>query len=308
MQIYKSLNAIKADHKNAVLVIGNFDGVHRGHQLLIEQAAQKADEIGAKTGLLTFEPHPRTLFRPSDPPFRITPEPVKIRRLSQCPLDFVVSLPFDWDFASQNAQTFIRNVLTDCLEPQMIYIGYDFRFGQMRKGSFQDLEKAGYETIVVSEILDPDGNPYSSSDIRSCLRHGYIHKANDNLGWEWEIQGQVFKGDQRGRELGYPTANIAMINTVHPAYGVYASKVQILDNGEDSPWLNAATNIGIRPMFEVPTGQVEAYILDFDGDLYGKTLRVKPVKLLRGEAKFDSLDALITQMDKDCAEARKILS
>lgn len=308
MIIYKELAKIAPKHQNAVLVIGNFDGIHTGHQQLIEKARAKADALNAPLGLLTFEPHPRELFRPDDPPFRITPEPVKMRRLKKCGLDFVTALAFDWDFASQSPEAFIETVLTHGLAPAHIFIGYDFRFGQMRKGSHVDLTKAGFEVTVIDEITDPDGNSFSSSAIRSCLRHGHLEDANKMLGWEWEIEGAVFKGDQRGRELGYPTANMKLEKTIHPAYGVYASLVQILDDGEDSQWYPAATNIGIRPMFEVPTGQVEAYLLDFDGDLYDKTLRVRPVQHLRGEARFDTLDDLIRQMDEDCRKTETILT
>ena len=304
MKQYKNLNTLSGRHKDSVLVIGNFDGVHIGHQKLITQATGKAHARQKPAGLLTFEPHPRSLFRPDDPPFRITPEAVKMRRLRECGLDFVMSLHFDWDFASQNAGQFIETILDKTLKPSEIFIGHDFRFGQMRKGSYKDLQNAGYSTTVISEITDKNGEAYSSSRIRSALRHGYISQANDSLGWEWEIEGPVFKGDQRGRELGYPTANIALKETIHPAYGVYASLVQI--EGEDT-WRPAATNIGIRPMFEVPTGQLEAYLLDYDADLYDKTIRVKPVRLLRGEAKFNSLDDLVNQMDKDVKKTREVL-
>lgn len=304
MQIYKSLNSFSHQYQGSVLVIGNFDGIHKGHKALIQKAAEAAHEKNRPAGLLTFEPHPRELFRPDDPPFRITPEKVKIRILAHSDLDFVISLPFDWDFASQSPEAFINKVLDNALAPERIIIGKDFRFGQMRKGGYTNLRKAGYKTRAIDDILSENKTPYSSSRIRSLLRHGHIKHANEQLGWEWEIEGQVFKGDQRGRELGYPTANIRLDKTIHPAYGVYASRVQI--EGE-TLWRPAATNIGIRPMYEVETGQVEAYILDFDGDLYGKTLRVKPVQLLRGEAKFDSLESLTDQMNKDCRKTREIL-
>ena len=159
---------------------------------------------------------------------------------------------------------------------------------------------------MIDPINDDKGDIISSSRIREKIRKGKIDEANNLLGWEWEIQGSVFRGDRRGHELGYPTANVLMEETLHPAYGVYATLVQI--EGEEE-WLPAATNIGIRPMFEVPQGQVEAHILDFpDRDIYDKILRVKPVERLRGEAKFNSLDDLIEQMAKDCKAVKQLLS
>ena len=305
MKFYHHLENIDQECHNSYLIIGNFDGIHIGHQELIKKACQFARKDNKKIGLLTFEPHPRSLFRPNDPPFRITPLSLKKERLEQTQLDFVISQPFNWDFASQTPDDFINIVLSKHLKPSLIIVGYDFRFGQMRKGDYKDFEKAGFCVKLIDKISYKDDEAYSSSHIRNLLRYGKIDQANDLLGWEWEMRGCVFKGDQRGRELGYPTANIRLTQTIHPAYGIYATYVQI--EGEDI-WRPAATNIGIRPMFEVQTGQIEAHLLDFDGDLYDKVLRVKPVAFLRGEAKFESLDALIAQMDKDCAKAREILN
>lgn len=260
---------------------------------------------GVSFGVLTFEPHPRKLFRPDDPPFRITPPALKHRLLIDCGVDFIVSLPFDWDFASQSAGIFVQRVLQDALAPSHVFIGFDFRFGQLRKGSAETIEKAGIPVTAFSAVCDGKGEKYSSTAIRQFLRNGDIEAANALLGWTWEMQGAVFRGDRRGHELGYPTANVLLGDTLHPAYGIYATLVQI--EGEDV-WHKAATNIGIRPMFEVKTGQIEAHILDFkDRDIYGRILRIKPVKRLRGEAKFASLEALIAQMDEDCAQARQIL-
>lgn len=304
MQIFQTLDAIKAADTSCVLVIGNFDSVHRGHQEILRQAKALAAEKKFPLGLLTFEPHPRRLFRPDDPSFRLTPFDLKCERLEAAQVDMLFSLPFDWEFASQSAETFIQNVLKTAIAPAHIVVGYDFCFGQLRKGTPQTLKDAGYDVSVIEKIEDAEGELLSSSRIRNLLRKGNVKKANEILGWEWEIRGTVSHGDKRGRELGYPTANVPLGETVHPAYGVYATFVQV--EGEDI-WRPSATNIGIRPMFEAKEGLVEAYIFDFDAEIYGKTLRIKPVKRLRGEAKFDSLDALITQMGEDCKLARDIL-
>ncbi len=304
MQLFETYENIKADTQGCVLVIGNFDGVHRGHRALIECAKTLAARDGLLVGVLTFEPHPRALFRPDEPAFRITSSAIKARRLQEEGVDMLFSLPFDWDFASQAAEGFVQNILLNGLKPAHVIVGYDFRFGQMRKGDPGTIKAAGLPVTIIDEIGD-EGGKYSSSTIRQHLCHGHIDKANDLLGWDWFIEGRVEQGDQRGRDIGYPTANFPLGDSIHPAYGVYAARVQI--EGEDE-WRAAAINIGIRPMFEIPEAQMEAYILDFDQDIYGKILRVQPVEFLRGEAKFDSLEELIAQMDKDCAKAREILS
>ncbi len=307
MKIIKTLHNLTPDDKGCVIAIGNFDGMHRGHQALIARTRALAQQKNLPCGVLTFEPHPRHLFRPDDPPFRITPPALKEQKIRQSGVDILFSLTFDWDFASQSAADFVRHVLEDGLAPAHIVVGADFCFGQLRKGTPQTLEQAGFDVTIADNIANDHQTRISSSAIRQALRHGDLAGAGDLLGWPWEIQGCVVQGDRRGRELGYPTANIALHDTLHPAYGVYAAYVQIADDGTDAPWMRAAVNIGIRPMFALKTGQLEAHILDFDRDIYGKILRVRPVQKLRGEAKFDSLDALIGQIAADCAQVRKIL-
>lgn len=307
MQVFKTFSGLPVTAQGAVIVIGNFDGVHRGHRQLIDLAREKAKALNAPVGVLTFEPHPRALFRPDDPVFRLTPEPVKQNLLAQAGVDILYNLGFDWDFASLSPQQFIDQVITDGLKPAHIIVGQDFCFGQLRKGNTQTLIDAGLSVTVIDKVVDEDGDDVSSSAIRQELRFGNIETANELLGWDWFMEGTVVKGDQRGRTIGYPTANVPLGDTLHPAYGIYATYVQIVEDGEDSAWLPAATNIGIRPMFELQVGQIESYIFDFDRDIYGKALRIKPVKRLRGEAKFENLEALIKQIEADCVEARKIL-
>ncbi len=295
---------IPEEAKNAAVVIGNFDGVHKGHQALLAQAATVAHNIKAPLAVLTFEPHPRELFRPDEPPCRITPHDLKAERLEQAGVEYLFSRTFDWDFASLSAEDFIEKILKDELGAAHIIVGYDFHFGQMRKGTAEMIKKSGLPVTVIEEIKGQDGQEISSSRIRQYLRRGEIDKANALLGWEWEIRGEIVRGDQRGRELGYPTANMALGQTLHPAYGVYAALARI--EGE-SEWHPAAVNIGIRPMFEVPTAQVETFIFDFNREIYGQTLHVRPVARLRSEAKFSNVEDLKTQMAKDCEQARKIL-
>jgi len=304
MQLIESLDKLTDTLKGHVIAIGNFDGVHRGHRALLDETKKIAAEKNLEFGVLTFEPHPRILFRPDEPPFRITPPALKYKKIEDAGADFIVSLPFDWDFASQSADDFVRNILVKGLGAKHIVIGHDFRFGQLRKGDAVTIESAGIPVTRFAPVGLGE-HKFASTDIRGALRLGDISAANDILGWEWEMGGVIVRGDRRGHELGYPTANVPLGDILHPSYGVYAAEVMI--EGEDI-WRPAAVNIGIRPMFELKVGQIEAHILDFeDRDIYGKFLRVRPVKRLRGEAKFSSLEALIAQIEADCRDVRAIL-
>lgn len=306
MDIFNDISNILKEAKGSVIAIGNFDGVHLGHQALIHKAQEIAQKTGKKLGVLTFEPHPRKLFQPDQAPGRLTPAPIKSERLNKEGVECLFSLPFDWDFASQTAEDFIDNILKNGLGASHVVVGENFCFGQLRKGSPETIKDAGIDVSVVAPVLNKNEQVISSSRIREAVRAGDIDRANSLLGWKWEVEGTIFRGDRRGHELGYPTANILLKDTLHPAYGVYATLVKI--EGENA-WLPAATNIGIRPMFEVEEGQVEAHILNFpDRDIYDKKLRVRPIQRLRGEAKFNSLDDLIIQMGKDCKKALQILS
>lgn len=304
MHIYTDINDLPDAAQHHVVIVGNFDGVHRGHVALINKGRDIA--VSGKTNLavLTFEPHPRTIFRPDERPFRLTPPELKREALRAVGVDTLYELPFNWDFASQSAEAFIRDILIRGLGAAHVIVGYDFRFGQMRKGTPDMIAATGMPLTIIDPVKD-GSEKISSSAIRHALRRGDVDQANALLGWRWEMRGKVEHGDKRGRELGYPTANFILgEDQIHPAYGVYAAHVQI--EGDDI-WRGAAINIGIRPMFETEHARVESYIFDFDEEIYGKTLRVRPVQFLRGEAKFDTLDTLKAQIEQDCIQARKIL-
>ena len=303
--IYSPSHDFPEELKGSVIAIGNFDGVHKGHCALLKEAREIADKQNCAAGVLTFEPHPRSVFQAPSEPFRITPLNVKRDRIKHETIDFLYELDFTRKTAQSSAQDFISNVLIDTLGTSHVVIGYDFHFGKGREGNAETLKQAGLEVSTISPVQNNNGQNYSASTIRSYLRRGMIDEANDMLGWKWHIEGEVIHGDKRGRELGYPTANILLADTLHPSFGIYATLVQI--EGDDI-WLPAATNIGIRPMFETPKALVEAHLLDFEGDLYGKTLKVKPVQKIRDEARFDSLDDLVRQMDMDCRKARELLA
>jgi riboflavin kinase/FMN adenylyltransferase len=305
MQSFDTYTKIPDSMQGGVVVIGNFDGVHRGHQIVLAQGKSLAAALKKPFCVLTFEPHPRALFRPDEPPFRITPYALKRERLAAFGVEAVFSLPFTWDLASFPAEKFVSEVLIEGLNASHVVVGYDFCFGQLRKGTPETIRAAGLPVTVVEEVFDHGVEKLSSSTIRQFLRHGKVAEANALLGWEWEIRGIIVKGDQRGRALGYPTANVPLGDTIHPSYGIYATWARIEGEAE---WHPSATNIGIRPMFEVPTAQVETFIFDFARDIYDKTLHIKPVQRLRGEAKFASLEELKVQMAKDCDAAKQLLS
>lgn len=304
MRVFDLSEPLPRDARDAVVAIGNFDALHRGHHALLEIARKRALDLGRPFGVLTFEPHPRRLFRPDDPPFRVTPPSVKLRRLEWAHADCVYVLNFNRAIAQLAPSEFIDLILKGKLGTSNLVVGADFHFGRDRAGSIQTLQDAGFHCTVIDQVKDAQKGVYSATRIRGLIQSGHIDEANALLGWKWEIEGTVEKGDQRGRELGYPTANIPLGDTIHPAYGVYAAWVRL--PGEKD-WRMAAVNIGIRPMFEARVALVEAHLLDFAGDLYGQSLRLRPVAKLRDEAKFDGLEALKIQIGKDCDEARKIL-
>ena len=298
MRLYDS-SIVAWPDRGAALVIGNCDGVHRGHRLLVDTA--KA--AGGRAGLLTFDPHPRQMFS-AGAPFLITPPAVKLDLLRAAGLDFVCTLPFDAAFAGLGADDFIDVILRQGLAPARIVVGEGFRFGRGRQGDTASFAAAGLPVTAVPPLRDRAG-AISSTRIRAALQAGDMAAANALLGWDWHIEGVVRHGDKRGRTLGYPTANVPLGETLRPDYGIYAMRVLI---GDEEEWRPAVANIGIRPMFETKDALVEAFLFDFDRDLYGQTLQLQPVKRLRGEAKFDSLDALIVQMREDERQARTLLA
>lgn len=291
---------ISADFQGAVVAMGNFDGVHLGHRSLIETARKRAAHQGAKLAVLTFEPHPRRVFRPDDPPFRLTPRAAKYEVLSALGVDVVFEVAFDWALSALAYQDFIARIIAP-VAPSVIVAGEDFHFGHNRSGTLGHLREHGYDCEAVTLMTDPQHGVISSTRIRGLIQSGHCAEANMLLGWNWFIAGKVQKGDQRGREMGYPTANVAMGEYLHPAYGVYDANVEIEG---DNRLFRAATNIGIRPMFELRTALIEAHILDFSGDLYGKTIKIFPRRKIRDEMKFNSLADLIAQIDRDCEAVR----
>lgn len=291
--------------KQTVVAIGNFDGLHLGHVHLLEAAKASAIQNDLDFAILTFSPHPRQVFQPNVAPFRITPDWIKVNIIQTLiKPDIYKALPFNEALQSMKADQFIDKILIDDMNAAIVMVGHDFRFGHNREGSVSTLQDTEIFETVPAELLTIDDMPVTSTRIREHLKKAEMKQANALLGWDWYVEGEVVHGDKRGRELGYPTANMHFGETLVPSHGVYAVKVQI--EGE-SEWRDGAANIGLRPMFETALPMLETYIFDFEGDLYGQKLKIKPVQKLRDEMKFDSLDALKDQMKQDCILVKNIL-
>jgi riboflavin kinase/FMN adenylyltransferase len=308
MRIFRHYEELPAAVRGGVVALGNFDGVHLGHQAVIGRALELAKRLGAPAGVMTFEPHPRSVFSPDQPPFRLTPFRIKARLIEALSVDFLLMQHFDKVFASHTADQFIDEVLIKGLGVRAVLVGYDFCFGKGRAGSVDMLRsRPEFETVSVDAQGGPDGQTYSSNLIRQSLQGGKPDIAARLLGRPWEIEGRVETGDQRGRTIGFPTANLHLGDYMRPAIGVYAVRAGI-DQGSDTIWHDGVANLGRRPTFDKPDVILEAHLFDFDGDLYGRHLRVALAGYIRAERKFDGLPALKAQIAEDCQTARAILS
>lgn len=285
--------------------MGNFDGVHLGHQSAINLARN-----AAPLGIVTFEPHPREVFQPDAPPFRLMNAEARANRLAKLGVQELYELPFDKSLSSLTPEAFARDVLASGLGVAHVVVGSDFRFGKARAGSAQDLvtlgESHGFK-VTVADLVHHDGHEISSTAIRAALAEGRPRDAAAMLGHWHRIEGEVIHGEKRGRQLGYPTANMSVAGLHLPKLGVYAVRVKVLTGPHTGDYIGAGS-LGVRPMFGTNLPNLESYLFDFDGDLYGHHLSVALIDYLRPELKFDGLPALMTQMAADCAQARALLS
>lgn len=287
------------------MAIGNFDGVHKGHQALIARTREAAAGLGVRTGALVFEPHPREYFQPARPFFRLTPLPQKLRLLEVYGVDLTFVIPFDRELAAMSAETFVERVLVAGLGVAHVVIGHNFLFGKSRSGNAPQMAELGKTFGFGVSIVPPIGSGgeiYSSSAIRAELAQGDITGAAEMLGHRWKVSGIVQGGARRGTGLGYPTANIALGKGATLAHGIYAVHV-----GVDGTRHQGAAYLGTRPTFDDGSPVLEVFLFDFDGDLYGREIEVEFVEYLRGDRKFAGPDELKVQMDADCARAREIL-
>jgi riboflavin kinase/FMN adenylyltransferase len=312
MQLVQSGGAFPERYRGGVIAIGNFDGMHRGHQALIQSAVDEAQRRGSSCGLVTFEPHPRSFFRPAEPVFRLTPLPLKSRLAGALGVDFVSVIHFDATLAALTPERFVEEHLVKRLGVSHVISGYDFHFGKGRKGNpdtLRDLGKQhGFSVTVLDQVTDDNGlAPFSSSSIRGALHHGHIRDASHELGYYWTILGEVVHGDRRGRQIGFPTANIIVEDGVEPFQGIYAVFVGDAEQA-GAPLRLGAGYFGKRPTFDTNRTFLEVFLLDFSGDLYGKNLLVEFVDLIRPDRKFESVAELVSQMTHDCGEVRHRLA
>ena len=293
----------------AVVALGNFDGVHLGHRAVMAAARAEADRLGAPAGVLTFEPHPRQLFRPDDPPFRLTPFRLKARLMEEMGLDLLYALPFDRPFSRLSADAFIADVLVGGFGVRHVVAGADFMFGHDRGGTMALLADRGAALgfgVTTASPVTADGAIVSSSRIRRLLEEGRPAEAGRLLGRPWEIEGRVEPGHRRGRTIGFPTANIALGECLRPAVGVYAVEAHLDQPG--APVWKGVANFGRRPTVDGTSLWLEVHLFDYSGDLYGRHLRVALREYLRGERKFDGLAALTAQIAEDAVRARVLLA
>ncbi|MEM6499492.1 MAG: bifunctional riboflavin kinase/FAD synthetase [Pseudomonadota bacterium] len=308
MQVIRDYQFIRDQDRGATVAIGNFDGVHIGHQAVIELAREAVPD--APLGVLTFEPHPRELFAPDAPPFRLMNAEAKANRLEKVGVEKLYELNFNASLAGLTAEEFVSRVIVEQLGLRHIVIGADFCFGKGRAGNaklMQELGDAHGFGVTIAKLVASAGGQVSSTNIRNALSEGRPGDAAAMLDHWHRIEGEIIRGDQRGRDLGYPTANMSIEGLHPPKFGVYAVLVDVL-TGPHAGAYHGAASIGVRPMFGENLPNCETYLFDFRGDLYGEQLSVALVEYLRGEEKFNSLEALISQMDADCAKARKLLA
>ncbi|MFK7938389.1 MAG: bifunctional riboflavin kinase/FAD synthetase [Roseovarius sp.] len=310
MRIIRDYTFLEASDRGASVAIGNFDGVHLGHQAVIDMARDAGVAGSAPLGILTFEPHPRQHFAPSAPPFRLMNSDARANRLAKLGVERLYELNFNAALSALTPEAFARNVIAEGLGLTHVVVGADFCFGQGRAGNAADLQRFGQDMgfgVTIAELIQGQQGEVSSTAIRTALSDGRPGDAAAMLGHWHRIDGKVIGGEQRGRDLGYPTANMSIEGLHPPKFGVYAVEVDILSGPHQSTYQGAAS-LGIRPMFQGDVPNLETFIFDFSGDLYGADLSVALVAYLRPEETFDSLEAFIAQMDADCARARSILS
>ncbi len=309
MHIIRDYQYAELEDRGASAAIGNFDGVHLGHQAVIDIARAKAADLDCPLGVVTFEPHPRQYFAPDAPAFRLMGFEARASQLQKIGVEKLFELNFNNLLSNLTAEEFASHVIKDGLGLKHVVVGADFHFGKGRSGDAADLVRFGAQMgfgVTVAELIEVGDGEVSSTAIRAALTDGRPADAARMLGHWHRIEGEVIRGDQRGRELGFPTANMSITGLHPPKFGVYAVKIDVL-TGPHAGSYNGAASMGVRPMFGENLPNLETFIFDFKGDIYGAHVSVALVEYLRPEAKFDSLAALIAQMNADCARTREIL-
>ncbi len=308
MRIYRQAKSLQEQHADAVIAVGNFDGVHRGHRTVIGEAGRIAAASKLPWGVLTFEPHPRRVFQPDVAPFRLTPFRAKAELIAALGVDFMIAQRFDMDFSKQSATDFVEDYLIATLKVDHVVAGYDFKFGHKRQGNCETLlaegQKMGFGFTAVAAASDDGGGLYSSSRTRELVAEGDMAGAAAVLGRPFSISGRVAAGDRRGRTIGFPTANLGLGGYIRPAFGVYAVRARLAGGRT----VDGVANLGLRPTFDGTAPRLEVHLFDFERDIYGMRLDVALLDMIRPEKKFDGLDALKAQIARDCDTARDILA
>ncbi len=304
MELIRGFHSLTPAHVGCVATIGNFDGVHLGHQAVLGQLAEQGAKLGLPTVVVMFEPQPQEFFcGAGDAPPRLTRFREKVQTLRRYSVDRIVVLPFNPQLAAMPAEQFIQRLLVDGLGVKYLVVGDDFRFGHKRQGDFELLQLAGkqhgFQVAAMRSFL-VDGERVSSTRIRTALAAGDMALADQMLGRIFRLSGKVVKGDQRGRQLGFPTANINLHRRSLPLQGVFAVETY----GVEGEPVAGVANIGVRPTFNGKRPVLEVHLLDFSGDLYGRHVEVEILHKIRSEKRFDSLDALVAQIDRDIERAR----
>lgn len=312
MRILRRHLDITREDRGASAAIGNFDGIHRGHQKVIDIARNAGDQIGAPLGVVTFEPHPREVFNPDAPPFRLMNAEAKANRLAKLGVKHLYQLAFTKEMAKLTPHDFAKSVLSDGLGLRHVVVGADFCFGRNRAGTADDLstfgEEMGFSTSIVPLLGQAQSDrAVSSTAIRQALAEGKPRNAKEMLGHWHRIDGPVLHGEKRGRQLGFPTANMSIDGLHRPKHGVYAVSVDVL-SGPNTGTYGGVASLGVRPMFGENRPNLETHLFGFSGDLYGHHLSVALIDWLRPEQKFSDVDALVSQMVADSTDAKQRLA
>ena len=306
MNVIYDLNTLETPLQSPVITIGNFDGVHRGHLALFDTVKQRARALGGQSAVMTFEPHPIRLMKPGKPMPLITPIKQKLELIGKADMDVIFCIPFTREFAAITAEDFVSKILLAKIGVKEVVVGYDYTFGHQRKGNVDFLRQMGAKKGFLVHVIGPihvDNTLVSSTSIRAFVREGRLSEARALLGRDYQISGTVVKGKNRGaRLLGFPTANLAITDELIPKKGVYAVTVNV-----EGRTYGGVANIGYNPTFGDTALTLETYLLDFSGDLLGKTIQVDFIQRLRDERTFDSIEALSEQIGKDVHQARKTL-
>ncbi len=308
LRVIRGWHDLQQGDRGAAVAMGNFDGVHRGHQKVIALAAKAAGELGAPLGVITLEPHPRVYHRPDEPNFRLMKPDQQARALEALGVDVLYVLPYDRDFAQLTDREFATRVLHDGLGVRHVAVGFDNSFGKDRTGTPDAMraygQELGFGVSVAEPVADDSGEKFSSSEVRDALRDGRPELAAAVLGRPFAMEGPVQRGRQLGRKLGFPTANVALADYVVPRFGVYATRTRLPD-GRAIP---GVANIGVNPTVEGVTAPLlEVWLFDFDEDIYDQVIETDLIAFLRPEAKFDSLEIMTDQVMKDAQSARDLL-